>query len=258
MERRCAQTISAVLAAAAFAVGADAHAATPTEPPYHGTIFIDGGLITGSDPTTYKQTKYLGRKRRSMFDRRTDGFIRPRAFVFKARYQGGAKVQIRVNPEFRRKGKAARQAAKYARVVGRLPGVLRAGVRTITIHRGDEDYGGGSHDLLIHVGRTRSYVRDRILEETLVHEAAHASLDPTHAGAAGWLDAQAADPTFISTYAHDNPTREDVAESFLPYLGIRYRRSRMSADDVRKIEEAIPNRIAYFDAQGFDMRPVAP
>ena len=46
-----------------------------------------------------------------------------------------------------------------------------------------------------------------ILEETLVHEAAHTSLDRTHATAAGWLAAQTADGTFISTYARDHPLR---------------------------------------------------
>ena len=38
-------------------------------------------------------------------------------------------------------------------------------------------------------------------------------MDGPHAASAGWLAAQAADPEFISTYARDNPTREDIAES---------------------------------------------
>ena len=66
-----------------------------------------------------------------------------------------------------------------------------------------------------------------MLDETLVHEAAHTSLDPTHASSAGWLAAQAADGVFISTYAADHPLREDVAESFLTYLAVRYRSDRM-------------------------------
>ena len=48
------------------------------------------------------------------------------------------------------------------------------------------------------------------------------------ANAPGWTAAQAADPDFISTYARDNPTREDVAETFLPYLALRYRPDRIS------------------------------
>ena len=65
-------------------------------------------------------------------------------------------------------------------------------------------------------------------KETLVHEAAHTSLDSAHASAAGWLAAQSADPTFISTYARDFPAREDIAETFVLYLAVRYRSDRIS------------------------------
>jgi hypothetical protein len=47
-----------------------------------------------------------------------------------------------------------------------------------------------------------------------------------------------------------------VAESFLPYLAVRYRRDRLDAT-ASAIEQTIPNRIAYFDAQGFAVGPFA-
>ena len=95
-----------------------------------------------------------------------------------------------------------------------------------------------------------------ILEETFVHEACHTSLDATHASAPGWLAAQAADGEFISTYARDNPDREDVAESFLPYLAVRYRSGRISQSLLDTIVQTIPNRFAYFDDQMFEMYPI--
>jgi hypothetical protein len=83
-----------------------------------------------------------------------------------------------------------------------------------------------------------------------VHEACHTAFDDTLNRAADWEDAQKADTgTFISTYARDYPQREDVAESFLCYLAVRYRSDRISDADGKKILEAIPERIAYFDAQ---------
>ena len=91
-------------------------------------------------------------------------------------------------------------------------------METVWIHRGTEPFGGGNNNLLIHTGRADLYAADGILEETLVHEAAHTSLDAAHASAPAWLAAQSADPTFISTYARDFPNREDIAESVLPYL----------------------------------------
>ena len=53
---------------------------------------------------------------------------------------------------------------------------------------------------------------------------------------------------FISTYARDNPQREDIAESVLPWLAVRYRPERISSTLAAIIVQAIPNRLAYFDA----------
>ncbi|HKX62806.1 MAG TPA: choice-of-anchor D domain-containing protein, partial [Verrucomicrobiae bacterium] len=100
------------------------------------------------------------------------------------------------------------------------------------------------------------YEADGILEETLVHESGHTSLDPLHASASGWLAAQIADPEFISTYARDNPTREDIAESYLPWLAVRHRPHRISATLSNTIAVTIPNRLAYFDGQNFNMYPI--
>ena len=94
------------------------------------------------------------------------------------------------------------------------------------------------------------------MEETLVHEAAHTSLDANHAASSGWLTAQTIDGEFISTYAQDYPDREDIAESFLPYLAIRYRSDRIDQSTFEIITQTIPNRIQYFDDQLFNLYPI--
>jgi len=81
-------------------------------------------------------------------------------------------------------------------------------------------------------------------------------LDAAHAASAGWLSAQAKDVNFISTYARDNPTREDVAESVLPWLAVRYRAGRIDPAQITKIQRAIPNRLAYFDSLNLVVLPV--
>ena len=75
-------------------------------------------------------------------------------------------------------------------------------------------------------------------------------------GVAGWRAAQAADARFISTYARDFPSREDIAETFVPYLAVRYRSDRISQSLRNTILAAIPNRIEYLDSQSFDMYPI--
>jgi hypothetical protein len=191
-----------------------------------------------------------------MFDRRVDTWITVEAFLFDATFDDGLTAEVQVNPEFGTADLAEVEANKYAEVIGRLPNALRADVETVWIHMGTAPFGGGNNNLLIHIGQADLYTADGILEETFVHEAAHTSLDAAHATSAGWIAAQAADGVFISTYARDHPQREDIAESFLPYLAVRYRSDRISSSLENIILQTIPNRIAYFDSQNFNMYPI--
>ena len=61
---------------------------------------------------------------------------------------------------------------------------------------------------------TGRYIKDNVLEECFVHESTHTSMDPNHAHAAGWVQAQEKDGgAFLSAYGRDHPRREDLAES---------------------------------------------
>lgn len=229
----------------------------PGEPPFAGTIFIDPDIITTSDPTTFNDLEFVGRAPRTMFDRRVNGWIRVEPFLFHATFDDGLTVEVQVNPEFMTETASLTVAQEYAETIGRLPTALRADVETVWIHEGVEPFGGGNNNLLIHTGQAGLYVAEGILEETLVHEAAHTSLDAAHASSPGWIAAQVADPTFISAYARDFPGREDIAESFLLYVAVRYRRNRVPASLLSAIEGAIANRINYFDSLGLDMYPIS-
>ncbi len=191
-----------------------------------------------------------------MYDRRVNAFVTFNAFLFNASYSDGPNVEVQVNPEFGTVAAAQVEAAKYARVIGQLPVILRSKLGTVWIHMGVQPFGGGNRNLLIHIGQADQYVAAGILEETLVHEASHTSLDGDHAASTGWRAAQTSDPAFISTYARDNPTSEDVAETFLPWLMVRYRRDRITATLAQQIESTVPARLAYFDSQSFNVLPV--
>ena len=228
----------------------------PVPPPFWGTIFIDPHIILPGDATTFLGVDYVGREERTMFDRRVDGWITVEPFLFLATYDDGLSIEVQVNPEFLTPETAEIEADFYAEAAGRLPTALRRDVETMWIHEGVEPFGGGNNNLLIHVGQGDLYVADGILEETLVHEAAHTSLDAAHAASPGWLAAQEADPTFISDYASSFPAREDIAESFLPWLAVRYRGDRIDDELRTMILDAIPNRLAYFDALVLDLYPI--
>jgi hypothetical protein len=224
----------------------------PAAPPFTGTIFIDPDIITEADPTTYLKIEDAGRGEREMYDRREDWVYR-NAFLFDASFSDGPKVEIQVNPEFGDVDAARAEAVRFAPVIGRLPKCLREDLETVWIHKGNNPFGGGNNNLLIHTGQAEEYLASGILEETLVHEASHTSLDSDHAYATKWLAAQAADDEFISTYAEDNPYREDISESFLLYYALKHRPDRISESLAKTISETIPNRIAYFDSQALDL-----
>ncbi len=101
------------------------------------------------------------------------------------------------------------------------------------------------------------YERTGILEETLMHEGSHTSLDGRYAENEDWKKAQQLDGGFISNYARDNPRREDIAESFVPYLAVRYREDRIRPENAVKIRATIKHRMEFFDAQKLDLRPFA-
>ena len=229
---------------------------TSLDPPFSGTIFLDPDIITSSDPTTFQNLSFAGQGSRTMYDRRVSAFITINPYLFDATFDDGLTAEIQVNPEFGGSDAALAEAEKYAEVIGRLPTALRKDVETVWIHKGTQPFGGGNNNLLIHIGQADLYTADGILEETFVHEAAHTSLDAAHASAPAWLAAQSADPTFISTYAGDFPNREDIAESFLLYVAVRYRSDRISQSLANTIMQTMPNRIAYFDNQSFDMYPI--
>lgn len=228
----------------------------PTSPPFSGTIFMDPDIITSADPSTFDGLTYTGQASRVMFDRRVNDWITVNAYLFDAEFDDGLSSEVQVNPEFGSEAAAREQALKYAEVIGRLPAALRTDVETVWIHQGTQPFGGGNDNLLIHIGQAALYEADGILEETFVHEAAHTSLDAAHAASPGWLAAQAADPVFVSTYARDFPTREDIAESFLPWLAVRHRRNRIDDALANAILLAIPNRLEYFDDRAFNLYPL--
>ena len=226
-------------------------------PPYAGTVYITPRVIEPSDSTRLGSITYAGRGERRVFDRRPDMWITIDAYLFDVRYARQV-VEFRVNPEFGSKEAALAEVETYAPALGQMPAVLLSGIRDVDIHAGMELWGGGNEGILIHTDSGKERIRDGFMEEVLLHEAAHAALDLAHKDSPGWRAAQEADGVFISEYARDHPQREDIAESFLVYLAVRYQSERLTVAERTVILRTMPNRLAYFDEQGFDMSPYTP
>ena len=217
-----------------------------SKPPFEGTIFIESNIITDLDPTSLLSVEYKRNSVETSYDRREGKWTKDEMFIFNVKYPTKS-VRFRVNSEFGNVAAAKNQVQFYASSIGRLPPVLLQDLETVTIHKGVNLYGGGNNDILIHTGQTKEYLRQDILEETLFHEACHTSLDERIYKNSLWIEAQKNDPEFISKYAEDYPQREDVAESCLMYYGLRFREDRLSKAVRTKIQDAIPERIKFFD-----------
>ena len=226
-------------------------------PPFTGTSFISSDIISPTSKSALVNVTDAGRQTRDVFDRRAGGWITVQARVYKAAYDDGLRLELRLNPEFADPVHARSLAEFYARVIGQLPAVLRREIHTATVHAGMQLFAGGNHDLLIYEDQGEDYHRRGFLEEILIHEASHAALDPFHAAAPAWLRARDADGAFISTYARDFPDREDVAESFQAWIALRHRPQVVATTHRDTIARLIPHRIAYFDALAPDMYPMA-
>ena len=219
-------------------------------PPWRGA-FSPPPVIEPSDPTRLGSITYVGRgERRTQGD--GPGLITINAYLFDVRYEGQV-VEFRVHPEFGSREAAQAEVETFAHVLGQMPTVLMPRIKHVVIHAGEGRWGATRDGILVYTGGSDS----SRYEETFVHEGTHVNLQ-AHNSSPGWRAAQEADGVFISNYARDNPNREDVAESFVAWFAVRYRPERLSAGRQPIILRTIPNRLIYFDEQGFDMSPYTP
>lgn len=221
--------------------------------PFLGTVYISPRIITPRDPTSLGTITYNGRGQREVFDWRIDDWHDLDVHLFDVNYAGRT-VEFQVNPEFGSSGEARSQVDKYAPAIGRIPHLLLEHVGSVTIHAGDEAWGGSGRNILIHADNG---VPVEFYEEAFLLEGTYASLNDDHLPTLGWQEAQRADRTSISEYARDNQDTHDVAESFLAWFAVRHRPDRLTASELLAILDTIPNRLAYFDAQNFDVFPYA-
>ena len=90
-------------------------------------------------------------------------------------------IRINVRRDEFSEVQARQEAEFYGRAVSRLPFALRWNVDTVTINGGDKPWGGGNRDILIHTGSSQFYFdfwHGDIIDETMVHESGHTSMDP--------------------------------------------------------------------------------
>ena len=223
-------------------------------PPFRSWSSISPQVIEPSDPTRLGRITYAGRGERRVWDDRPEAWITINAYLFNVRYAGQV-VEFRVNSEFGSREAAQAEVETYAHVLGQMPAVLMPSIWYVDINAGEgSSYFWVTRRLISIHNEEWDSVQ---LEELFVLGAAHVTLYPAHYDSPGWRAAQEADGVFISEHARDNP-HKDVRDSFLAWFAVRYQSERLTAAERIGILWTIPNRLIYFDEQGFDMSPYTP
>ncbi len=237
--------LSAVLAAGIVATSSSAFA---QEPPFSNTAGTVFDIIRKGDASTLSCVEDAGRGMRQIWDKRVDGEPTVEAFLFMARYSDGANIEIAINPEFGSGEAALAEALRYARPLGQLPTVLRAGIKRFSVHGGREGFHAGTGQIVVYAETTDNRLSYDHLEESIFHESVHASWDAQHRLAEEWRAAQNRDGRFLTGYGAKNPEREDLAETALFAYAILHYPDRFPPADTRDTLAAVPARIAYVKA----------
>ncbi|MEM1220529.1 MAG: PKD domain-containing protein [Bacteroidota bacterium] len=222
-------------------------------PPYAGSVWLERTIVTDEDPTTFASVDYITQEIRPLHDRE-DGVMEVETFVYEATYEGGQTVEILVHPEFG-KELADTFAMDYAWYLGQLPSFLIVGVKDMHVSESMATFAATYEgSILVPATTGINLIENGFIQEVLIHEAGHTTLNHLDEDP-GYLAAAAMDPTFISTYAENNAIREDVAETILTYLALRYKSDRLSETMAYTINALNANRNAFFDTQNFAMYP---
>jgi hypothetical protein len=219
---------------------------TIADPPFGDTAGTVFDIITHDDPSVLVCVEPSGRGLRQIWDKRVDGEPVVDAHLFTARYGDGVVIEIRVNPEFSAQD-AQIQALRHARPLGQLPDTLRKGIRAFSIHAGRKGFHAGTGQIVVYTETSDNRESYEHLEESLFHEAVHASWDADHRLAPGWIAAQKADGGFLTGYGQKSPEREDLAETALFAFAILHHPDRFPPADTEATLAAVPHRIAYIE-----------
>ena len=252
-----------------LALGVLSSNAYSQDPPFRSTISITQNIITPADWSHPFEVDYKGMGERRFWHREHHEFRNVEAYLFDVRYGTASLEFMGRSDHFDSREEVRSHVDKWAGIIGRLPFVLLSNAREVDFFVDPGDVASLTANAWLrryHInvaaceeGRplfcTDRHEGDGGVEEVLIHEGAHAALDADHQHTPAWKSAQEDDGAFISEYGRDNPVREDHAESFWAWFALRYRPERLTSDQRSIIRETIPNRLAYFDRQGFDMSP---
>ena len=175
------------------------------------------------------------------------------AYIYHAYYKSDliSFIEIVVNKDYKGSAKARNHALKYAKLVGQLPSFLRdKGIKRIVIHPGRRRWVAESGNGVFVVYPSADWYVPFL---TLIHEAAHITVDDKIIHHSKWKEAVAKDGKYITEYARVDEY-EDSAETVTFWVALRC--GKISKSRKKRILKSIPNRIKFLDNMNFDTDPM--
>ena len=213
----------------------------------NSVVSNDIDFIKNTDHTVESVLEFIAVAEREMPDKRKNNLLDENTFVFEAKFKDGAKLGIWVHSDFSNLQEAKAYARTLLGPLGRLPSRLRNGLSHIVVHKGNESAFAEhlGHFFVLYSENIITRLKQHDLEETLFHESVHATLDAGFKESSEWLQAQRLDNRYVTKYAKDNPTLEDLAETSL--FGYTYYKhpGRLPAEVERWLVSNIPNRLKF-------------
>jgi len=238
-------------------------AALWASPPYQNSVVSnDFAFITPEDPNAFVCLSVVDTGRREMPDKRKDDLFANDVTVYRVAFADGASTQIWAHPDLG--DTAGRYAETVARAMGHLPTKMREPLSHVVLLDGDETAFAEDRGrfFVLYSQNIDRRVSTNDLEETIFHEAVHATLDIPLAASDDWRAAQRADADAITVYASRNLAQEDLAESALFAYAMIATPGRLPDRVVAQVNARMPNRLALlrevFAAPRFtQIRPAA-
>lgn len=227
-------------------------------PPYINSIVsTDFDFILDTDPSTFESLEFVEMAIKEM-PGLSSGALTANAYIYQAAFSDDTRVQIWAHDSFASRDAARIYAETVASAIGQQPKLVRSALNHVVLHTGDS--GAFAEELtgffVIYEKNIDTRVANHDLQETVFHEGIHVALEHEHASSAEWLLAQASDPGFITEYAEERPTKEDVPESAIFAWALLNHPGRLPQEVEAIVRAQMPSRIEYFRRiPGFVTRP---
>jgi len=214
----------------------------------NSVVSNDIDFIIDTDPDVFTNLTYIGQEDKEMPDSRSDNLFDVNTFVFEATFSDGYVVEIWCHSSFNSRAGAQEYAEKLCPRLGKLPRIHRNMLDHVVIHTGDATAFAETegHFFVLYSDNMDDRLSTHDLEETVFHESVHASIQSIYESDAVWINAQSADPSFVTDYAQSRPSLEDMPESALFAYTFITHPGRLSKEIENWLSENIPNRLEFF------------